>query len=414
MHPRLRRQLDLTLGLLNSLELSLQPGSDVPTAVRKAIAGIKGAGSRDRRFYRELIHTWFRYREWVDPLRADAPEQAAQILVFLSHPTRETETAKASLPESLRSSGNTDPKSLSRQLQAHDPEHDWAPDALIPAWLPEECPPKTTSLLPHTLPRPPIWLRAHRVSVQDLAAELGAAGFPADASKDVPRALSVPTDLRIESSAAYAEGRIEIQDVGSQAILVQIAPEPGQHWLDACAGTGGKSLHLAALLGRDGRVSATDRRPQAIRELKKRVHRSKSHTIKALDPGSAPVLPEDCDGVLVDAPCSGSGTWRRHPWLRLQTNPQVIARYARKQLEILDQFCTAVRPGGRLAYVTCSICRSENQDVVAAFLRKHPDFQPDPIPNRLDLIETAPGQFLITPERFNGDAFFLTSLRRKD
>lgn len=413
MHPRLRRQIDLALGLLDHLEPSLQPGTDVPAAVRKAIATIQGAGSRDRRFYRELIHTWFRYREWIDPYRKDAPEQAGQILVFLSHPIRETEPAKAALPESLRPLDEPGPGLLSAQLQIHDPDGSWTPDALIPAWLTTECAPGITTPLPHTLPRPPIWLRASEASIPDLAIELAEEGFPTESSKDLPGALFAPTDLRIENSAAYRSGRIEIQDIGSQAVLTQVAPEPGQNWLDACAGAGGKSLHLAALLGRKGRVSATDTRPKAIRELRKRVHRGKLHSITALPPGSHTIQPGSFDGVLIDAPCSGSGTWRRHPWLRHQTSPQVIARYARKQSEILGRFCSAVRPGGRLIYATCSLCRTENQDAVAAFLQRHPDFRLDPIPNHLDLIDIGPGQFLITPERFNGDTFFLASLRRE-
>lgn len=413
MHPRIRRQIDLTLELFDSLDPALEPGVDVPTAVRKAIARIRGAGSRDRRFYRELIHTWFRYREWIDPLRVADPERAGQILVFLSHPTRETEPAKAALPDTLPSAPDRGFEGLCEQLQVYDPDLTFRSDDLIPTWLPDECSGDSTTLLPHTLLRPPIWLRAPEALIPDLATELAAEGFPIEEARDLPGALSTPTGLRIETSATYRTGRIEIQDIGSQAVLAQVAPEPGQHWLDACAGAGGKSLHLASLLGRKGRVSATDLRPQAIRELKKRVHRSKAHTITALPPGPDLILPEACDGVLIDAPCSGSGTWRRHPWLRHQTNPQVIARFRRKQLDILDRFCPIVRPGGRLIYVTCSLCHSENQDVVSTFLEKHPEFQVDPIPNRLDLLEISPGQFLITPERFNGDAFFLANLRRK-
>jgi 16S rRNA (cytosine967-C5)-methyltransferase len=119
------------------------------------------------------------------------------------------------------------------------------------------------------------------------------------------------------------------------------------------------------------------------------------------------------DGVLVDAPCSGSGTWRRRPFLRHQTNPKVIEGFARTQAKILDQASDRVRPGGRLVYATCSLCRSENEDVIRAFLDDHEEFEPDPIPNRLNLVEMGPGRFHILPERLNGDSFYRATLRRK-
>jgi len=372
MHPRLKRQVSLALGLLDTLESSLRPGTDIPLAVRRAISQIRGAGSRDRRFYREMTYTWFRYREWIDPLRSTEPDQAGPLLIALAHPTH-----------------------------------------LIPSWWAEECPAGTTTSLPHTLPRPPIWLRRTRPSDPALATELREMGFPVEVSATLPGAISVPTDARIEDSPAYQSGRIEIQDIGSQAVLRQVAPSPGETWLDACAGAGGKALQLAALVGPESRVVASDRRPQAIQKLRKRARRSGITNIEALDSESLQTAAGTFDGVLVDAPCSGSGTWRRHPYLRHQTDPQAINRHARKQLQLLKRFSRNVRPGGRLIYVTCSLCRRENQEVIEAFLREHTQFQPDKVSNRLDLIDAGPGQFLITPERFNGDAFFLANLRRE-
>ncbi len=413
MHPRIKRQINLALGLLDTLEPSLRPGTDIPLAVRRAISQIRGAGSRDRRFYREMAYTWFRYREWIDPLRSTEPDQAGPLLIALAHPTRETMPAKATLPEPLQQPTDLDIENLVDLLHAGDIPGRFDPKDLIPSWWAEECPAGATTSLPHTLPRPPIWLRRTRPSDPALTTELGEMGFPVEVSAALPGAISVPTDARIEDSPAYQSGRIEIQDIGSQAVLRQVAPGSGEAWLDACAGAGGKALQLAALVGPESRVVASDRRPQAIQELRKRARRSGITNVEALDSESLQTGAGTFDGVLVDAPCSGSGTWRRHPYLRHQTDPQAIKRHARKQLQLLKRFSRNVRPGGRLIYVTCSLCRRENQEVIEAFLREQPQFQPDKVSNRLDLIDAGPGQFLITPERFNGDAFFLANLRRE-
>jgi 16S rRNA (cytosine967-C5)-methyltransferase len=118
------------------------------------------------------------------------------------------------------------------------------------------------------------------------------------------------------------------------------------------------------------------------------------------------------DGVLVDAPCSGSGTWRRSPHLKWTTTPALIAERAALQQKLLAQFATAVRSGGRLVYATCSLSTQENEDVVAAFLAAHPEFEPAPFARTFDALPRGAG-LLILPARHNTDGFFVASLRRK-
>src|SRR5690606_24311931 len=154
-----------------------------------------------------------------------------------------------------------------------------------------------------------------------------------------------------------------IQDLGSQLVLATLAEAPAGHWLDACAGAGGKTLQLARLLGPAGRVTAHDIRAGALAELKTRARRAGLDTIVTTTTLPAAAF----DGVLVDAPCTGSGTWRRTPRLKWTTAPEDVARAARLQAELLARFSRLVRPGGRLVYATCSLCRSENEAVVAGF-----------------------------------------------
>src|SRR5262249_41278438 len=145
-------------------------------------------------------------------------------------------------------------------------------------------------------------------------------------------------------------------------------------WFDACAGAGGKTLQLARLVGPSGHVNAYDVRRAALEELNVRVARAgirNVHTSAQPTPGTYP-------GVLVDAPCSGSGTWRRAPHLKWATRPQVVADRAQLQQTLLSRFAVCVRPGGRLVYATCSLSSRENEAVVAEFLATHTDFEPVP------------------------------------
>ncbi|MEZ5277123.1 MAG: RsmB/NOP family class I SAM-dependent RNA methyltransferase [Opitutaceae bacterium] len=399
--------------LIDAVEPHLKPGEDVAACVQDQIRRIRGAGSRDRRLYRELVFTWFRYREWIDPLRAVSPLFAGQFLILLADPTTETASGKAALPEVLASLKPGDPVAASAILSSYDPHRPYHAEMLEPGWVATEFPASATSHLPHTLKRPPIWLRTDPDAVATIVAELRHHGLQAEPSGEVPGAIAVPTGSKVDSLEALKDGRIEIQDIGSQAILHQATPAKGEKWLDACAGAGGKSLHLAGLVGAEGSVTAMDRRASALAELQKRAERSGLANIRCLSQRLSHAPRQAFDGVLVDAPCSGSGTWRRHPFLRHQTDPETLAKQAERQIEILGQAANCVRPGGRLVYATCSLCRTENEAVVEAFLARHPDFSPFPSSNPLNLPEAAgPGHYIL-PERFNGDGFYVAILQRK-
>jgi len=202
---------------------------------------------------------------------------------------------------------------------------------------------------------------------------------------------------------------VEIQDLGSQLILASVGPEPGSRWLDACAGAGGKSLQLAELLGPTGRIEAHDVRPAALEELERRAERA--GLAGRITRQTAPVGPYD--GVLIDAPCSGSGTWRRSPQLKWATSPAQIADEARRQTAILEKFAPLVRSGGRLVYATCSLCRSENAEVVGRFLAAHGQFEPAPFAHPA-LGEPRGAGLIFWPAAHDGDGYFAASLSRND
>jgi 16S rRNA (cytosine967-C5)-methyltransferase len=236
--------------------------------------------------------------------------------------------------------------------------------------------------------------------------EFRAKGWTFTSAGDFPDAVCLPPNAEVADTDAYRRGFIEIQDLGSQLVLASAGLAPGGRWLDACAGAGGKTLQLARLLGPGGHVDATDIRPEILEELRDRAKRARlDHIAIVRDPAA------DYDGVLVDAPCSGSGTWRRQPHLKWCVKPETIATFAATQLEILTANAPRVRPGGLLVYATCSLSHHENRDVVAAFLQTHPQFTPEPP------VKNFGGEFdslgtTLLPGTLNTDGFYVALLRR--
>lgn len=214
---------------------------------------------------------------------------------------------------------------------------------------------------------------------------------------------------------------MEVQDEGSQLIAELVAPPPGGVVVDACAGAGGKTLALASLMANKGRILALDIDEHRLRELQRRARRAGLTNVQAravaAQQAGPDLLPRGAARVLVDAPCSGLGVLRRNPEARWRLSPQDIADLSRRQGEILRACAGLVAPHGRLIYATCTILRKENDEVVEAFLRDHPEFHPVPAKEILGAARAAAigdGQDLRLLPRAEGgpDGFFAAVMRR--
>ena len=223
--------------------------------------------------------------------------------------------------------------------------------------------------------------------------------------------LRFPAGTAAEGWDAYAEGLIEVQDGGSQLACEVVAAAPGEIVVDLCAGAGGKTLALAAAMAGRGRLIACDTDRSRLSKLGPRAARAGAAHIaeRLLNPGrEAEALADlagQCDAVLVDAPCSGTGTWRRNPEGRWRLTEAQLGRYADVQARLLDLAAPMVRPGGRLVFVTCSLLDAEGQDQAAAFLARHPGWRAD-IPALTAGTRRGPG-LRLTPARDGTDGFFI-------
>lgn len=231
----------------------------------------------------------------------------------------------------------------------------------------------------------------------------------------------------LTAEPAYIKGQVEIQDEGSQIAAILAAPPRGAQVLDLCAGGGGKTLELAALMDNSGQLYAYDSDMRRLAPIHERLQRAGVRNVQVRTPrGTADVL-SDLEGrmdlVLVDAPCTGSGTWRRNPDAKWRMRPGALAERQRDQAEVLDTAARFVKPGGRLAYVTCSLLDEENGAQIRAFIARHGAFRVVPVEEAvlalgergIRLREAAlvgDEGLLLTPRRTGTDGFFVSVLTR--
>lgn len=227
--------------------------------------------------------------------------------------------------------------------------------------------------------RAPVDLRVNTLKTTPGAAMVVLArdGVQAEPHPLAPAALRVIENPRaVAASRAYSQGMIELQDVSSQFAAAMAGAEPGMTVLDYCAGGGGKTLALAAAMANRGRLLAWDANPRRMADLPERARRAGAE-LRILGAEELGRLGAACDLVLVDAPCSGTGAWRRKPEGKWRITPEEAASYPPLQDEILDAAARHVRPGGRLVYATCSLLGAENEERAAAFAARRPAWRPD-------------------------------------
>ena len=245
----------------------------------------------------------------------------------------------------------------------------------------------------------------------------GLADLPEEGERGAaPRARRYPPSTPVEQWAAYQAGAIEVQDMGSQLVCEAVAARAGEAVVDLCAGAGGKTLALAAAMDDAGILLACDADRARLSRLGPRAERAGVHIAETrlLDPGREAEALADwqggADAVLVDAPCSGTGTWRRNPEARWRLTAQELARLVALQARLLDVGAALVRPGGRLVHVVCSLLDAEGAGQVEAFLARHPNWRAAPL--ALGAGRPRGAGLRLTPAHDGTDGFFVARLER--
>ncbi len=371
---------------------------------------------RDARFIARCVFAAFRWRGWTGALvEADLPRGLLASYLLDSGPYHVVTTDWARRYGDIKGDALTPPPETA-DIGARA---DWLRGflrkpklrlnllALVPAWFFKLVPIANRDvehdLLEALQRHASMWIRLRPDQPFD--------GLRFDTHKSMKLAARVVEDVDLYRHPAFKAGAFEIQDLASQAVGVVCDPEQGERWWDACAGSGGKALQLASLMNPKGVVIATDIKEHKLAETRRRAARAKLYnlTTKPWDGRKPPA--RNFDGVLVDAPCSGVGTWRRNPDARWRTTPDDVRELSALQRTILDVVASGVRSGGRLVYAVCTLTTAETTDVTDAFLSGHPEFKlaetPHPITG-----EPTDGRVWIWPQRADGDGMFIARFVR--
>jgi 16S rRNA (cytosine967-C5)-methyltransferase len=282
--------------------------------------------------------------------------------------------------------------------------------------------------------RAPLDLRVNTLKVDRDAARAALSGLGGEPTRWSPLGLRIRLAAAAKSPAIHAEpaflkGMIEVQDEGSQLAALLAGASRGEQVVDLCAGAGGKTLALAAAMENHGQIYATDSDKRRLAPIHARLERAGVRNVQVRTPrGNADVLSGlagRADLVLIDAPCTGIGVWRRNPDAKWRMRPGALAVRQKEQEAALDRAVPLVKPGGRIAYVTCSVLAEENDDQVRDFLARHPDFAVVPPAQVCDALGERAFLFrravlmsdaglLMTPLRTDTDGFFVSVLRRTE
>jgi 16S rRNA (cytosine967-C5)-methyltransferase len=247
-----------------------------------------------------------------------------------------------------------------------------------------------------------------------------------------PLALRIPLTADAKSPAVHAEpaflkGLVEVQDEGSQLAALFSGARAGEQVIDLCAGAGGKTLALAAMMENKGQLFATDDDKRRLAPIHDRLTRSGARNVQVRTPKSVGTELDDLAGrmdlVLIDAPCTGTGAWRRNPDAKWRIRPGSLEQRLKDQVEVLDRAVPLLKAGGRIAYITCSVLDEENGAQIRAFLTRHPEFAIAPPAKVAGILSDRTGAFrevalvsdeglLMTPRRTGTDGFFVSLLRR--
>ncbi len=361
-------------------------GAAADTLIARYFQTRRYAGSKDRRAVRELVYRAIRRageppasgRAAMLGLAADDPEVSAAF------------GAGAYAPE------------------AAGEGEEIASAAPIPAWLvPRLDPLVADAELPALLERAPLDLRVNRLK-GDVA--VARAQLPAEPAPHSPLGLRLPEGFRVEETEAWRSGLVEVQDEGSQLLVLACQARAGMTVVDLCAGAGGKTLGLAAEMDNQGRIVASDTDRGRLSRMRPRLERAGVSIVepRLLDPGREREALADLRGaadlVLIDAPCSGSGTWRRNPETRWRLTPERLVRLVELQGRLLDLGAELVRPGGHLVYAVCSLLAEEGRGQAEAFAGRS-SWVSAPLAIQAGR-PAGPGR-LITPASDGTDGFFV-------
>jgi 16S rRNA (cytosine967-C5)-methyltransferase len=393
----------LVFAVIDSLKLIFNEDRYASKVVEKVLKRDKRWGSRDRKFIAETIYEMVRWKRLYNEIAGTKEHYTAENLwknfaVFAVLKGYQLPDWKQFVDTPVRKiKGKFDELSKTRKFKESIP--DWLDELGVKeigkVWDKEI----------HALnQQAKVILRVNSLKTNKLTLQkdLLAEGIETITLKNYPNALELVERKNVFTTEAFKNGHFEVQDASSQLVAPFLDVKEGMRVIDACAGAGGKSLHLASLMNNKGQIIALDIYANKLKELKRRAKRNSAHNIETrpiLNSKTIKKLKNSADRVLIDAPCTGLGVLKRNPDSKWKLQPEFIENIKNTQAEILDSYSQLVKKGGKLVYATCSIFPSENEDQVAKFLENHKEYK---------LIDESK----ISPAKTGYDGFYMALLEK--
>ncbi len=401
----MRLHRTLVFAVIEALDAIFNQNEYADKVVQKTLKKDKRWGSRDRKFIAETIYEMVRWKRLYNEIAGTKEHYTRENL--WKNFTVWAVLKGYKLPDwkqftgtpARRIKGKFDELQKIRSFKESIPE--WL-DQLGEAELGEQWP----EIIHALNQQAEVILRVNTLKTNSKALQqiLETEGIETGTLKGFPDALVLNERQNIFLSKAFQDGLFEVQDASSQLVAPFLDLQPGQRVVDACAGSGGKTLHIASLMENKGQILALDLYGNKLKELKIRARRNSAHNIESrVIEGSKTIkkLHDSADRVLIDAPCSGLGVLRRNPDAKWKLQPEFLDKIRQTQTEILSEYSKIVKPGGKMVYATCSVLPSENERQVAGFIQNHPNFK---------LIQ----EKKILPNLSGFDGFYMALLERKD
>ena len=434
LQPGYGRALSYSRAIAEIFYLVLSGKLPLDRELKKYFRQQKECGSKDRAFISEALCSLFRWYGWLgqrlpknkpeNPLESKKFSRAVSAALWLDNhePSDVTKIffSAADVDAQLAGQSPLGIENKKKGLACFFKFTKLDMMSLVPTWFIEELPDyvESAEIIEALQTRPPVWLRLQNNPDESVLGELKECGLNPQRHHDVNRAVklvranTIDARFNVNDIKSYANGFFEVQDLASQCLGLVCNANQGQRWWDVCAGAGGKSLLVADQMGGRGKIVATDKREWILEEIQKRAKRGgfKNIQISSLDK----VLSDEniFDGVLVDAPCSCTGTWRRNPDARWRAQKDICRKFSDVQKEILGFSSQKVKKGGVLVYTTCSLSIQENEQVVEFFLKKFSCFQLEDFLHPLGGEPTG-GIMRVNFNPDDCDAMFAARFRRK-
>ncbi len=400
-NKRLHR--NLVFAVINSLDLIFNEHEYADRTVHKILKSDKRWGARDRKFVAESIYDSVRWKRLYNEIAGTKnhftrPNLWNFFAVYLVLKGYE-------LPD-WKQFDNTPVRRIKGKFDVLQSNR--AIRESIPDWLDKLCAQELGSQWDKEIKalnqQAPVVLRVNtlktdRVKLRDIFIK---EGIETEILKDYPDALLLTNRASIFKTDAFKKGYFEMQDASSQLVAPYLNVKPGLRVVDACAGAGGKTLHLASLMKNKGQIIALDIYQGKLNDLKKRAKRNSAHNIDTRLIESAKIIKKlrnTADRVLIDAPCSGIGVLKRNPDSKWKLQPEFLENIKKTQAEILDKYAQMLKVKGQMVYATCSILPSENEEQVERFLSNHPEF-------------TLLSENKVSPAKSGYDGFYMALLEK--